>query len=41
MLDSPTISDGECDAGIRELDDIEDQYPELHTPDSATQGSVA
>jgi DNA ligase (NAD+) len=37
VLDSPTIGDGEYDAGIRELNDIEDQYPELRTPDSATQ----
>jgi DNA ligase (NAD+) len=37
VLDSPTISDGEYDAGIRELNDIEEQYPELRTPDSATQ----
>ena len=37
VLDSPTISDGDYDAGIRELNDIEEQYPELRTPDSATQ----
>jgi DNA ligase (NAD+) len=37
VLDSPTISDGEYDAGIHELNGIEDEYPELRTPDSATQ----
>ena len=37
MLDSPTISDAEYDAGIKTLNAIEEQYPELRTPDSATQ----
>jgi DNA ligase (NAD+) len=37
VLDSPTISDGEYDAGIRTLNEIEDEFPELRTPDSATQ----
>jgi DNA ligase (NAD+) len=37
VLDSPTISDAEYDQGIRALNEIEDQYPELRTPDSATQ----
>jgi DNA ligase (NAD+) len=37
VLDSPTISDIEYDQGIRALNEIEDQYPELRTPDSATQ----
>ncbi len=37
VLDSPTISDGEYDAGIKTLNEIEEQYPELRTPDSATQ----
>src|SRR5262245_60761838 len=36
-LDAPTITDGEYDALIGELRDIEDQYPELRTPDSPTQ----
>jgi DNA ligase (NAD+) len=36
-LDAPTISDGEYDALIGELRDIEDTYPELRTPDSPTQ----
>jgi len=37
VLDMPTISDAEYDAGIRTLNEIEDQFPELRTPDSATQ----
>ena len=37
VLDSPTISDAEYDRGIRTLNEIEEQYPELRTPDSATQ----
>jgi DNA ligase (NAD+) len=37
VLDSPTMDDGEYDRGIRELNEIEDQFPELRTPDSATQ----
>jgi DNA ligase (NAD+) len=37
VLDSPTISDAEYDQGIRALNEIEDQFPELRTPDSATQ----
>jgi len=37
VLDSPTIDDGEYDQGIRKLNEIEDQFPELRTPDSATQ----
>ncbi len=37
VLDSPTISDIEYDQGIRALNDIEEQFPELRTPDSATQ----
>lgn len=35
--DAPTISDGEYDALIRELQDLEVQLPELRTPDSPTQ----
>ena len=34
---SPTISDGEFDALMRELEAIEDQYSSLRTPDSPTQ----
>ena len=37
MLDSPTIDDGRYDTGIRELNALEEQFPELRTPDSATQ----
>ncbi len=36
-LDAPTISDGEYDAMIRELNELEDKFPELRTPDSPTQ----
>lgn len=34
---APTISDQEYDALLRELTDLEEQYPELRTPDSPTQ----
>ncbi|WP_049804553.1 NAD-dependent DNA ligase LigA [Microlunatus phosphovorus] len=37
VLDAPTISDGEFDALMRELNEIEDAYPSLRTPDSPTQ----
>jgi DNA ligase (NAD+) len=37
VLDSPTISDAEYDALMRELRELEDRYPELRTPDSPTQ----
>jgi DNA ligase (NAD+) len=37
VLDSPVISDAEYDALVRELRQLEDQYPELRTPDSPTQ----
>jgi DNA ligase (NAD+) len=37
VLDSPTISDGEFDAILRELSDLEDAFPILRTPDSPTQ----
>jgi DNA ligase (NAD+) len=36
VLDSPLISDAEYDAMMRELNAIEDQYPSLRTPDSAS-----
>ena len=36
-LDAPTISDGEYDDLIRQLHELEDDYPELRTPDSPTQ----
>ena len=37
VLDSPTLSDAEYDAAMRELRDLEERYPELRTPDSPTQ----
>jgi len=36
-LDSPTVSDAEYDAMIRELEQLEAAYPELRRPDSPTQ----
>jgi DNA ligase (NAD+) len=35
--DSPTVSDAEYDGLMRELEQIEEQLPELRTPDSPTQ----
>jgi DNA ligase (NAD+) len=35
--DSPTISDAEYDQLMRELEQLEEQLPELRTPDSPTQ----
>ena len=37
VKDAPTVSDGEYDALIRRLNDIEDEHPSLRTPDSPTQ----
>ena len=37
VLDDPAISDAEYDALIRELRALEEQYPDLVTPDSPTQ----
>jgi DNA ligase (NAD+) len=37
VLDSPLISDAEYDTMMRELRGIEDTYPQLRTPDSASQ----
>src|SRR5674476_152564 len=37
VKDVPTISDGEYDALIRQLNALEDRYGELRTPDSPTQ----
>jgi DNA ligase (NAD+) len=37
VLDAPTISDIEYDTGLRELNQLEDEFPELRTPDSPTQ----
>ena len=35
--DSPTLSDAEYDALMRELTQLEEEYPNLVTPDSPTQ----
>src|ERR1700685_2764704 len=37
VLDAPTISDIEYDADLRTLNQIEDEFTELRTPDSPTQ----
>ncbi len=37
VKDAPTVSDAEYDALLRELNALEDAYPELRTPDSPTQ----
>lgn len=37
VLDDPAITDAEFDALLRELVEIEQQHPELRTPDSPTQ----
>ena len=37
LEDAPTISDGEYDNLIHELEGLEDKLPELRTPDSPTQ----
>ncbi|HYB14387.1 MAG TPA: NAD-dependent DNA ligase LigA, partial [Streptosporangiaceae bacterium] len=37
VLDSPTISDIEYDTKMRELRALEEQHPDLRTPDSPTQ----
>ncbi len=37
VLDSPTVTDGEFDALLRELEQIENAHPGLRTPDSPTQ----
>jgi DNA ligase (NAD+) len=37
VLDSPTISDAEYDADLRTLNELEEQFSELRTPDSPTQ----
>ena len=37
VKDAPTISDGEYDELVRRLNELEDQYAELRTPDSPTQ----
>jgi DNA ligase (NAD+) len=37
VLDDPTISDADFDVRMRELEALEEQFPELRTPDSPTQ----
>jgi DNA ligase (NAD+) len=37
VLDQPTVSDGDFDKLMRRLEALEDDYPELRTPDSPTQ----
>ena len=37
VLDQPTVSDGEYDTLMRELQGLEESFPELVTPDSPTQ----
>ncbi len=37
VLDDPTLDDADFDARLRELEALEDDFPELRTPDSPTQ----
>src|SRR5215472_11684742 len=37
VLDAPSISDAEYDADLRTLNEIEERFPEMRTPDSPTQ----
>ncbi|MEV4538428.1 NAD-dependent DNA ligase LigA [Asanoa sp. NPDC049518] len=37
VLDSPTVSDADFDALMREITALEDEYPALRTPESPTQ----
>ncbi len=37
VLDDPTLSDADFDGRMRELEELEEQFPELRTPDSPTQ----
>ena len=37
VLDSPTLSDGQFDTLLRELQGLEEQHPSLVTPESPTQ----
>lgn len=37
VKDQPVISDGEFDKLLRALEALEEEYPELRTPDSPTQ----
>ena len=36
VLDDPTLSDSDFDHRLRELEGLEEQFPELRTPDSPT-----
>ncbi|MBC2933245.1 NAD-dependent DNA ligase LigA [Nocardioides sp. zg-1228] len=37
VLDDPTLSDADFDVRLRELEELEERFPELRTPDSPTQ----
>ena len=37
VLDAPTISDADFDVAMRRLEELEESYPDLRTPDSPTQ----
>ena len=37
VLDDPTLDDADFDLRLRRLEALEEQYPELRTPDSPTQ----
>ncbi|MCW2795764.1 NAD-dependent DNA ligase LigA [Nocardioides sp.] len=37
VLDEPTLSDADYDRRLRRLQELEDEFPELRTPDSPTQ----
>ncbi|HEV7451298.1 MAG TPA: NAD-dependent DNA ligase LigA, partial [Pseudonocardiaceae bacterium] len=37
VLDAPTVSDGEFDLLLRRLQELEERWPALVTPDSPTQ----
>ena len=37
VLDSPTLSDADFDRRMRRLEELEEQFPQLRTPDSPTQ----
>ncbi len=37
VLDDPALSDADYDQRLRRLQDLEDEFPELRTPDSPTQ----
>ena len=37
VLDDPTLSDADFDQRMRRLEELEEKYPELRTPDSPTQ----